>query len=242
MNHLDRQAVGVDITLLVHQTGHVGRHDVLGTGIHAIAHLMASHTYGHLFVVHGEGELTATTDVGLLHLNELQALDMREQLSCLPADMEVAQAAATVMEGHLMREFRMKVDVLELVDQKISQLVDVLLKPFEIKMIGSIEKQLGIAFLDEGDTRGRRRHHGSVVVEVGQELVAERLRLLDETGIKGETATTGLFGIVIHFHASFLQDFHGINRRLRVELVNETWNKKVNYHRYYFYCKIIVQK
>ena len=97
-------------------------------------------------------------------------------------------------------------------------------------MVGRVEKQLGIALLDEGHTRRRGGHHRTVVAKDGKELVTEILGLLHKTGVEGKTAATGLFWVVADLDTGLLQHLDGIDRRLGVELVDETRNKKVDNH------------
>ena len=151
-----------------------------------------------------------------------------------------------------MGKLRAEIVEMRLVDQEICQLVDISHHPLEIQMVGGIEKQLWITFLDVMHARRRGSHYRTIVGEVIEELVAQLFRILKKTSIIGETSAAGLLRIVVHLHPCALQHFHGVGSHLGEELVDDTRHKQLNFHgiirknrakvRIFFQMRIIIPK
>jgi hypothetical protein len=61
--------------------------------------------------------------------------------------------------------------------------------------------------------------------KIFQEFGADIAGFIPESGIESRLTATGLIGVIVHVHASLLQDFHHIESSLRVKLVYKAWYK-----------------
>src|SRR5690606_19841070 len=73
-------------------------------------------------------------------------------------------------------------------------------------------------------------HHISFALEVTDEFLCDRAGFVPVSCIKCRLAATGLFGIIMHFAAQFLQHLHHVHPRVGIKLVN-----KAGYKQLYFY-------
>ena len=191
---------------------------------------MARHTHGQRFVIDLQREVGAAAQVGLFHLHQLEASHLREQLTGLLAQAQAAQCAATVVEGHLIGELCAEVIEMHLVDQKVGQFIDIGHHPLEVQVVGRVEEEFGIAFLDVVHTGRRWSHHGAVVGEVVEELVAQLFSLFEEACVIGEATAAGLLRVVLHLNARALQHLHGMEGHGREKLVDDARYKQLNFH------------
>ena len=89
---------------------------------------------------------------------------------------------------------------------------------------------LFVSCLDESYTRRADAHDGTVVIEVADELLREVACLLDIAAVERELAATRLLVVVFHLDTRSLQQLHGVHRRHRIKLVDDTRYQEVYCH------------
>ena len=114
MDELDWDADPLGAALLVHQTGGVGRHDVLGAGASMIANLVIAHLRGDDFLEDRESAAEAAALVGSGRRDELDSFDFRQKIQRLRKErlaqfrgcrvFELPQRATAVVQSDAMRK------------------------------------------------------------------------------------------------------------------------------------------
>ena len=137
MNKLDVQASPVRDPLLMHETGHIRRSNVLRPVAEMIVDLFYPHARGNGRVRHAERATETAAIVGPVQGHQDEAFDLREQISRLVEggahdlrglrQFQATNRAAAVVQCHRVRELRPG-EVMDLhnVVQKLDQLVGVL--------------------------------------------------------------------------------------------------------------------
>ncbi len=114
MDELDWDADPLGAALLVHQTGGIGRHDVLGAGASMITDLVIPHLRGDDFLEDRESAAEAAAFIGPQRRDELDSFDFGQKIQRLrkerPAQFrgrrvsELPQCATAVVQSDPVRK------------------------------------------------------------------------------------------------------------------------------------------
>jgi hypothetical protein len=80
-------------------------------------------------------------------------------------------------------------------------------------------------------------HHRPVLRKVLDKLPSYGFGFLPESAVESHLPATGLVGVIMYLMTQLLKDPDHIKSRLRIKLINETWNEDVDGHGNYLKSK-----
>src|SRR5882757_1667183 len=221
----------------MHETGGVGRNDVLGSCTGVIAYLVVTHLRGYDFLEDGERAAEAAAFVGPRRGGKLDPRNLRKQIQRLgeewlmqlgrPRMLEPAQRAAAVMQPDAMRKSRPGegVDFQDVV-QELDDLVRALANLGHLR--GLLDGIKIIAHVVNAATRGR-----DDIVESGEIAHEQRFgggALVVEAAIGHRLAATGLIARIDHLEPEALEQLECRNADRWKEGIDVAGNKQTDTH------------
>jgi hypothetical protein len=113
--------------------------------------------------------------------------------------------------------------------------------PFDLVVLGrsqAFAEEVLIAITNHPNTGSRWTNNVSARrIEIIQKLLSHFNCIFKVTGIIGRLSATGLVGIVVDLASQFLQHLHHMEAYIRINLVNKTGDKNVDFHLISEECK-----
>lgn len=224
------KALVADVSVEVHEAAMVCGDDAIRTGLARVAYFLIGHADGDGLKLHGEGAAEAAAGLYILHFHYFKAFHMAEQAAGLFLDLAFTEAGTAIMISCPGVEFGAEIIDLQNVHQEFGEFESAFFQVFYFVMVGGVIKEFGVVITDEAGAGGAGGHYIIGSAEVFKEFGADFLAVFPEAGIECGLSAAGLVGIVFNGATCFLQHFHHIESCLRIELIYEAGDEKLNLH------------
>jgi hypothetical protein len=202
----------------VHQARVVGRGADLGAGVEHVAQLVGEHRHRRVGVLDRERPAEPAALLGLLDLDEVDALDRAQQPQRAVADLKQPQRMAGRVVGDAVRERGADILDLEHVDEELRQLAHAV-------------RDRRAVLAHHRDARGRRGDDVLRVPEHALEAPRQRRALVRVPRVDVHLAAAGLLLGEGDLHAQPLQQLDDRAARAREQGVVEAGDEQCSAHR-----------
>ncbi len=226
MAGLDRRSFALELARHVHQAAEVARENGVGRGFSDVLALARNDGVGEFAVFDGKEPTEAAAGLGLLELDETEALDAGEQTPRLRLDAELAQARAGIELGDRSVVARRHLFDAEHVDEETDEFVGFVGETLSLQRhIRFAREKLGIV-RGEHAPAGTARHDDVVaVLERIDRLLRQIFGGRPVAGVVGRLAAARL---ARHddLAAGLLQELDGGEPNRRADNVNEAGDEQ----------------